>query len=121
MCYPYFTLESLLPRLDQQAYRQRTPVNEERLLLENRLRLGPMELPLVAELGRVKVSLPEVRTLQVGDILRLPVRAGEPAVVYLGGKPKYWAHPFAEENGELKLQVAGKITTEQQGKYGTVR
>jgi flagellar motor switch protein FliM len=121
LCYPYFTLESLLPRLDQPAHRQHTPVNEERLLLENRLRLGPMEIPLVAELGRVKVSLAEVKKLQAGDVVRLPARAADPAVVYLGGKPKYWAHPFAEENGELKLQLAGKIPTEQQGKYGTVR
>lgn len=121
LCYPYFTLESLLPRLDQPAHRQHTPVNEERLLLENRLRLGPMELPLVAELGRVKIPIREVERLRAGDILRLPARADSPAVVYLGGKPKYWAHPFAEENGELKLQVAGKIPAEQQGKYGTVR
>jgi flagellar motor switch protein FliM len=121
LCYPYFTLESLLPRLDQPAYRQRTPVNEESLLLENRLRLGPMEIPLVAELGRVKIPLAEVRKLQVSDVVRLPARADAPAVVYLGGKPKYWAHPFAEENGELKLRMAGKIPAEEQGKYGAAR
>ena len=80
-----------------------------------------MQLPLVAELGRVKVSLAEVRRLQVGDVVRLPARVSDPAVVYLGSKPKYLAHPFAEENGELKLQVAGKIPSEQQGKYGIVR
>ncbi|MBI2505848.1 MAG: flagellar motor switch protein FliM [Candidatus Latescibacteria bacterium] len=121
LCYPFFTLESILPRLGQKTWMRHTPINEERLLLENRLRLGPMELPLVAELGRVKIPVREANSLQAGDILRLPARAEEPAVVYLGGKPKYWVWPFAEENGELKLQVAGKIPPEQQGKYGTVR
>ncbi len=121
LCYPYFTLESLLPRLGQLTWMRGNPVNEERLILENRLRLGPMDIPLVAELGRVKIPVREAESLRAGDVLRLPTRAEEPAVVYLGGKPKYWAHPFAEENGELKLQVAGKIPTEQQGKYGTVR
>lgn len=121
LCYPYFTLQPLLPFLEQRTYALRSPVNQDQLLLGNRLRLGPMALPLVAELGRVKVPVREADSLQAGDILRLPTRAGEPAVVYLGGKPKYWAHPFAEENGELKLQVAGKIPAEQQGKYGTAR
>ncbi len=121
LCYPYFTLESILPLLGPPAHRQRTPASEERLLLDNRLRLGPMELPMVAELGRVKIPVGEVESLRAGDILRLPARAGEPAVVYLGGKPKYWAHPFAEENGELKLQVAGPIPAHEQGQYGTVR
>lgn len=121
VCYPFFTLEPLLSSLGQRPWVRHSPVNEERLLLENRLRLGPVEIPLVAELGRVKVPLAEVSTLKAGDLLRLPTRDVDPAVVYLGGKPKYWARPFAEENGELKLQVAGRIPAEQQGKYGRVR
>jgi len=120
LCYPFFTIEPLLPLLGPGRVR-RPPEKTETLMRDNRLRLGPMEIPLVAELGRVKVSLAEVRKLQVGDVLRLPARASDPAAVYLGGKPKYWAHPFAEENGELKLQVAGKIPAEQQGRYGAVR
>ncbi|MCC7265672.1 MAG: flagellar motor switch protein FliM [Candidatus Latescibacteria bacterium] len=120
LCYPFFTLEPLLPRLGQRSWVRRHPAKTEELVRDNRLRLGPMEIPLVAELGRVKVSLSEVEKLRAGDVVRLPARAADPAVVYLGGKPKYWAHPFAEENGELKLQLAGPIPAHEQGRYGTL-
>lgn len=120
LCYPFFTIEPLLLLLGPGRVR-RAPAKTDELVRDNRLRLGPMEIPLVAELGRVKVSLAEVEKLRAGDVVRLPARAADPAVVYLGGKPKYWAHPFAEENGELKLQMAGPIPAHEQGRYGEVR
>ena len=122
LCYPFFTLESILPRLGQQTYvRQRSRQNQEELSRQNRPRLGPVDVPVVAELGRTRISLSEAQSLQAGDIIRLPGRAADPAIVYLGNKPKFLAHPFAEENGELKLQVAGKIPRDRQIKYGTVQ
>lgn len=120
LCYPFFTLEPLLPRLGLPSWVRRAPAKTEELVRDNRLRLGPMEIPLVAELGRVKVSLAEVEKLRAGDVVRLPARAADPAVVYLGGKPKYWAHPFAAENGELKLQLSGPIPAHEQGRYGSL-
>ncbi|MBT4499139.1 MAG: hypothetical protein HOC74_15530, partial [Gemmatimonadetes bacterium] len=40
LCYPFFTLESILPRLGQQTYVRRSLENAEQLKLDNRLRLG---------------------------------------------------------------------------------
>ena len=118
LCYPFFTLKPLLPLLGKCRVR-RAAEKTAALVSDNRLCLGPLQLPLVAELGRVQVALAEVRSLQVGDILRLPERTADSVPVYLGGKPKFLAHPFAEENGELKLQVAGPIPAHEQGRYGT--
>ena len=53
-----------------------------------------MNVPLVAELGRAKVKLKEVKKRQEGDIVRLPIRIKDPVTIHLGGKPKRLAWPF---------------------------
>ena len=121
LCYPFFTLESILPRLNQQTYVRSHRSDRDELRRRNRLRLGPIDVPVVTELGRTRISLDEARSLQVGDVIRLPARTTEPAVVYVGDKPKFWARPFVEEIGELKARVAGRIPPQVQGKYGTVK
>jgi flagellar motor switch protein FliM len=120
VCYPFFTLEPVLPRLGQQTYARRSAQDLERLRLENRLRLGPMDLPLVAELGRTRVKLGQAQALQEGDIVRLPARASDPVPVFLGGRPKFLARPFVEQDGELKLKIVGQVPGDQQGRYGKV-
>ena len=112
LCYPFFTLESILPRLGQQTFVRRSEESKEELRLNNRLRLGSMDLPMVAELGRTKIELEAAESLQPGDIVRLPARATDPATVYLGDRPKFLVRPFAEENGEIKLKVVGKAPRE---------
>ena len=120
LCYPFFTLEPILPCLGRQNYLQKPRSSREERILANRLRLGGMDLPVVAELGRTRISLAEAERLRVGDIIRLPVRVVEPVTAYLGGKPKFLARPFAEENGELKLQVAGRVPRHLQARYETL-
>jgi flagellar motor switch protein FliM len=109
LCYPFFTLESILPRLKPQTYVRRSPENAEQLKLENRLRLGGMDVEMVAELGRTKVALEEAQSLGAGDVVRLPTRTTDPATVYLGGTPKFLARPFAGEGDELKLKIIDRI------------
>jgi flagellar motor switch protein FliM len=110
LCYPFFTLEPVLPLLGTLAYvRSKPKQNREPLRRDNRLRLGSMEVDMVAELGRTRISLEEARSLQAGDVLRLPKRQSDPLRVYLGGKPKYLAHPFATDSDEIQLKVVGRV------------
>ena len=118
LCYPFFTLESILPRLGQQTYVRRARGPRDELHLKNRLRLAAMEVPMVAELGRTSISLAEANSLGEGDIIRLDSRTADPLPLYAGGKAKYLARPFAEDDGEVKLSIAGKIPPELQKKYG---
>ena len=86
LCYPYFTLESILPRLGQQIYvRTNRP---------NRAVLGPVQVPTVLELGRTRL--------------------------FVGGKPKYYARPFAGADGHVQADVAAKIPPQQQSDFGVV-
>ena len=68
--------------------------SREETQLKDRLRLAEMNVPLVAELGRTKVKLKEVKKRQEGDIVRLSIRIEDPVKVHLGGKPKRLAWPF---------------------------
>ena len=117
LCYPFFTLESILPHLGQHSYVRLGRIDREALHLQNRLCLGPMELPVRAELGRTQLSLREVRRLQVGEVIQVPTRQREPVVVFVGERPKYLAWPFAAEGGQLRLKIAGEIPRWQEDRY----
>ena len=121
VCYPFFTLEPILPRLGQHSYTVQGRPSREELRLQNRLRLAEMDVPLVAELGRTKVKLREVEALQEGDIIRLPTRVQDPLTVHLGGKPKLLTRPFSKKkSGDLKLKVVGAVPADYQDRYGSV-
>ncbi|MBT6144328.1 MAG: hypothetical protein HOH74_02790 [Gemmatimonadetes bacterium] len=120
LCYPFFTLEPIMHRFGVQTYGRRSDRDRRATRQENRLRLGGMELPVVAELGRAKVATKEAASLQVGDVVRLQTRADEPACVYLGGRPKFHGYPYAEQ-GRLQLQIAGRVPPQFAEGYGQVR
>jgi flagellar motor switch protein FliM len=117
LCYPFFTLESILPRLGQQTYVRTSRQSREKLKHSNRTRLGPMKVPLEAEIGRTEISIEEVNQLQVGDVVRMKNKANEPCTVFVGGKPKYYAYPFAEKGGNVQLEVAGKVPKQREADY----
>jgi flagellar motor switch protein FliM len=107
LCYPFFTLESILPRLGQRGSWRAADCHHEERLLINRLRLGAMPLEATVELGRTCLTLGEIHHLEVGDVVRLPVRVDEPVTICFGGKPKLLAHPFATADGRLGAKVVG--------------
>jgi len=76
--------------------------------------LGPMGVPLSAEMGRTELPLGEAESIRVGDVICMDNRKSDPCVVSVGGVPKYYAHPFATENGDIKLQVVGTVPRELQ-------
>ncbi|HIG53067.1 MAG TPA: flagellar motor switch protein FliM [Candidatus Handelsmanbacteria bacterium] len=114
LCYPFFTLESILPRLGQQSYVRTKRMNQQELEQKNIVRLGPMDVPLSAEMGRTELTLGEAESIQVGDVICMDSGQSDPCVVSVGGAPKYYARPFATETGDIKLQVVGKVPRELQ-------
>ena len=148
LCYPFFTLEPILPRLGRQPYMRTSGMDQDEVrnqeedranrikrqklgyssragraeehILANRLRLGEMEVEMVAELGRTKLALKEAQSLGAGDVVRLPTRATDPATIYLGGKPKFLARPFAGKSGDLKLKVVDQVPDDLLRQCGTV-
>ena len=118
LCYPFFTLESILPRLGQQTYVRRARLNQEETVRQNRLRLGKTAVPVRAELGR-NLTLDEAGSLRPGDVVQLEARPGEPVVLFSGAHPKHLALPFAGRHGNTTLKIAGNIPAEIEEVYAT--
>ncbi len=112
LCYPFFTLESILPRLGQQSYERGPRIDHGVPQAANRSRLALTEVPLRVELGRGQLSLGEARRLQVGDVVLSEAHCDDPAVVFVGDEPKLLARPCAGDNGHIKVRVAGTIPPE---------
>ena len=93
LCYPFFTLESILPRLGQQSYVRSSRANRNELIQQNNLRLNKTFMPVTAELGRTQISLGEARTLRPGDIICSDTPKTGAVVVFVEEEPKFLARP----------------------------
>ncbi|MBT4611441.1 MAG: hypothetical protein HOC05_15465 [Gemmatimonadetes bacterium] len=121
LCYPYFTLQSTLPRLGVQASPARAPgLSDERVREQNRLRLGGMSLPAVAEFGRTQIPAAAARTLEVGDVIRLDAHMEDPAQIFVGGQPKFLGYPCAVAGDTAAVEIAGRVPPQFSARYGTV-
>ena len=93
LCYPFFTLESILPRLGQQTYVRQGRQNREETIKANRDRMQKTYMTMWAELGRGTASFQELQELRVGDVLNMDTEIGDPTVVYVNDEPKFLGRP----------------------------
>ena len=105
LCYPFFTLESILPRLGQQSYVRTNRMNQEELLRQNNLRLQKTNVPIRAELARGMAAFRSLQDLQVGDVLTMDTEIDEPTVLYVNDEPKFVGKP-----GRVGRKSAVQIT-----------
>ncbi|MCS7082779.1 MAG: flagellar motor switch protein FliM [Bacteroidetes bacterium] len=93
ICYPYLLLEELLKKSSIEQWFQPTddiPLDVRRFYEQNVKR---SEAVLTVELGRTRLTLEEILSLQVGDVIALERRVQEPALLYIDNKPKFWVQP----------------------------
>jgi len=114
LCYPFFTLESILPRLGQQTYVRQGRQNRDELIRHNRDRLYNTYVPLLAELARGRISIAEARQVQVGDVLEMKTGIDEPAVIYVADEPKFLGLPFTNDRGKNAVKIAQVMPREQE-------
>jgi len=93
LCYPFFTLESILPRLGQQTYVRKGRQNREETIRQNRDRLQKTHMPMRAELGRGTASFQELQELRVGDVLKMDTEIDDPTIIYVNDEPKFLGRP----------------------------
>ena len=93
LCYPFFTLESILPRLGQQSYVRTNRMNQDELLRLNNLRLQKTAMPIRAELARGMTSFRTLQDVQIGDVLTMDTRINEPTIIYVRDEPKFIGLP----------------------------
>ncbi|MEM1042262.1 MAG: flagellar motor switch protein FliM [Bacteroidota bacterium] len=92
LCYPYLMLEHMMGHAGMQRWMSSkvTAVPPEtRARYERALRT--MDVELRAELGRTRLSIHDLTTLQEGDVIPLQRRTQEPVQVFIGEHEKFSA------------------------------
>ena len=121
LCYPFFTLEPIMPLLGQQTYgrghERRLPKRRERLGDLPLDVMGPTPIPLNVEMGQARMPLSKASVLKVGDVVTMDTRTSDPCVMYVGDKPKYYVQPFAED-GKMHAEITGLFPRELYNKRG---
>ncbi len=117
LCYPFFTLESILPRLGQQTYVRQGRLNREETIRSNRVRLENTPVPLRAEFARGTISIEEARRIRLGDVIEMETQADEPTVIFVDAEPKFLGLPFTNEHGKMAVKVSEVIPPNREEIY----
>jgi flagellar motor switch protein FliM len=94
ICYPYLTLESILPQLSGQNWMDITKKkNTDADRGINMKNIQQVAAPLVAILGRTDIPIQDLVRLQKGDVIRLDSPINEEIEILVGDKSKYKGKP----------------------------
>ena len=93
LCYPFFTLESILPRLGQQTYVRQGRQNREETIRSNRQRIQKTYMPIRAELAAGQATFQQLEQMQGGDTIKLDTEIDEPPLIYIDDEPKFVGRP----------------------------
>ena len=107
VCLPYFTLESIMDRLNTKYWfstMQKNKDENDSEYIESLIK--HVDIPIKAVLGKSHVSVSDFVHLQVGDIIRLDNKVNSEMHVYVGNIDKFRALP-----GTTKDNNAVRITS----------
>lgn len=66
--------------------------------------LRDSELPVIAELGRTQLTLRDIYSLNVGDVVDLGHSTKEPISLYIGGQP-WFSGKLGTQNGSMAVKI----------------
>jgi len=94
-CIPLLVLNPILDQISQQAHFSRRMSDEMTVLTHSAILKTVMrsKVPVEAILGRARMSVNDVATLSVGDVIQLDTSPHYPLEVDIGGRPKFLAAP----------------------------
>ena len=107
LCIPYITIEPIVSKLSAQYWYssvRRGATTENLNILKEKL--STVEIPVIAEIGKIEIPVREVLALRVGDVVRLhSVRVNDPMSLNVGTKKKFLCKP-----GVIGKKMAVQIT-----------
>ncbi len=109
-CIPYLTIEPIISKLSAQYWyssvRRGTTTENLNILRE---RLSSIAVDIVAEIGRIDLTVRDVLNLRVGDVVRLQnTRVGDPMYLKIGNRPKFLCKPGQVRN-KLAVQILEQL------------
>lgn len=109
LCFPYFVLEDVMPKLSAQhqiAHTQRKSTRHDEGIVKHKLRSA--EIPLKVTLGGTRLSLRDILGLETGDIVRLDNRLDEMLDVIIQDTVKFKAKPGLFRNHKA-VQIVSAV------------
>jgi flagellar motor switch protein FliM len=107
LCIPYMVLEPIISKLSAQYWYssvRRGPSTENLNILKEQL--ANVEVPMVAEFGRIDIPIRDVLAIRVGDVIRLyNTRVSDSMALNVGNKKKFLCRP-----GVVGKKMAVQIT-----------
>ncbi len=115
IAWPHMMLEPILPQLSVQHWMGLGSSHSEAQddhgqSAAVRKHLHRVKLPVVAELGRTRVTVGDLLSLQPGDVLRLDTKADSSIQVRVDSKSLFGGYP-----GKVGSNLAVQITARQKG------
>lgn len=113
VCLPYFTLESIMDRLNTKYWfstmKEDSGENYQEYI-ESLIKR--VDIPLKVIMGQSIISVNDFSTLQMGDIIKLNTRVDDELDVYVGNIKKFRAVPGTEKE-KYAVQVTSVIREEE--------
>jgi flagellar motor switch protein FliM len=107
LCIPYMTIEPIVSKLSAQFWYssvRRGATTENLNILKEKL--STVEIPVIAEVGHISISVRDVIALRRGDVIRLySVHVDDPMALNVGNKKKFLCRP-----GVIGKKMAVQIT-----------
>jgi len=107
LCIPYMTIEPIVSKLSAQFWYfsvRRGATTENLNILKEKL--SSVEIPVIAEVGHISISVRDVLALRRGDVIRLySVHVDDPMALNVGNKKKFLCRP-----GVIGKKMAVQIT-----------
>ncbi len=109
-CIPYLTIEPIIGKLSAQymysAIRRGTTTENLNILRE---RLSTIAVDVVAEVGKMELTMRDVLSLRLGDVIRLSnVRMNDPMALNIGNRKKFMCKP-GMMGKKLAVQIVQKL------------
>ena len=111
LCYPVHFLDQILPRLAKNAPTKKT--RKPAAGSDKLASLDKTKIPLYIQVARGRLALNDIADLQIGDVIKLETQKNDPAVVFVGDKPKFLALPGMQ--GEKRaVQIIKEIAEDEE-------
>ncbi|MBQ9606909.1 MAG: flagellar motor switch protein FliM [Lachnospiraceae bacterium] len=106
VCLPYFTLESIMDKLNTKFwFSTMQDASEEDYTEHMQDMIQHVSVPIIAKLGDSSITVTDFVNLQVGDVIRLSSKVDEEMDIFVGNIKKFKALP-----GATKKLYAVRVT-----------
>ena len=117
-CIPYLTIEPIISKLSAQYWYssvRRGATTENLNILRDRL--ATIEVSMVVEVGAMRLTVRDVLSLRVGDVIRIQgTHIEDSMALRVGNRKKFWCRP-GQIGNKLAVQVVGMIEEIDEGEF----